>query len=75
VIGETKNGQFVLFASHRAVVRRDIAKWLAEQVGATTALNLDGGPEVTLSLKDEPPEYSIGGQGVGLPIVLIVRAR
>ena len=48
---------------------------LDASVGAVDALNLDGGPEATLALKDEPAEDSIGGLGVGLPIVLIVMAR
>ncbi len=52
-----------------------MARWLAEQVGVVDALNLDGGPEATLALKDEPTEDSIGGLGVGLPIVLIVTSR
>jgi hypothetical protein len=52
-----------------------VARWLAEQVGVLDALNLDGGPEATLAVKDEPAEDSIGGLGVGLPIVLIVTGR
>ena len=70
-----KDGKVLLFASQWPAVRREVARWLAEQVGAVDALNLDGGPEATLALKDEPAEDSIGGLGVGLPIVLIVTGR
>lgn len=74
-IAQLKDGRILLFASQWPAVRRDVGRWLAEQIGATEALNLDGGPEATLALKDEPAEDSIGGLGVGLPIVLIVTAR
>ena len=74
-IAQLKDGRILLFASQWPAVRRNVGKWLAEQVGATDALNLDGGPEATLAVKDEPTEDSIGGLGVGLPIVLIVMGR
>ncbi|HTO97060.1 MAG TPA: phosphodiester glycosidase family protein [Myxococcales bacterium] len=74
-LAQLKDGRILLFASQWPAVRREVGRWLAEQLGATDALNLDGGPEATLALKDEPPEDSIGGPGVGLPIVLIVMAR
>ena len=74
-IAQLKDGKVLVFASQWPAVRREVARWLAEQVGVVDALNLDGGPEATLALKDEPTEDSIGGLGVGLPIVLIVTSR
>jgi Phosphodiester glycosidase len=74
-VAQLKDGRILLFASQWPAVRREVAKWLAEEVGAAEALNLDGGPEATLALKGELPEDSIGTQGVGLPIVLVVVAR
>jgi hypothetical protein len=74
-IAQLKDGRILLFASQWPAVRRNVGRWLAEQVGAVDALNLDGGPEATLSVKDEPAGEAIGGLGVGLPIVLIVMAR
>jgi hypothetical protein len=74
-LAQLKDGRILIFASQWPAVRREVGRWLAEQVGATEALNLDGGPEATLALKDEPAEDSIGGLGVGLPIVLIVMGR
>ena len=72
---QLRDGKILVFASQWPAVRRDVARWLAEQVGVLDALNLDGGPEATLAVKDEPAEDSIGGLGVGLPIVLIVTGR
>jgi exopolysaccharide biosynthesis protein len=74
-IAQLKDGKILLFASQWPAIRRDVGKWLAEQVGVVDALNLDGGPEATLAVKDEPAEDSIGGLGVGLPIVVIVTGR
>src|SRR5438132_12116768 len=74
-IAQLKDGRILLFASQWPAIRRNVGKWLAEQLGAVDALNLDGGPEATLAIKDEPAEDSIGGLGVGLPIVLIVIGR
>ena len=74
-IAQLKDGKILVFASQWPAIRRDVARWLAEQVGVLDALNLDGGPEATLAVKDEPAEDSIGGLGVGLPIVLIVTGR
>jgi Phosphodiester glycosidase len=74
-VAQLKDGKILIFASQWPAIRRDVARWLAEQIGAVDAVNLDGGPEATLALKDEPAEDSIGGLGVGLPIVLIVMAR
>lgn len=74
-VAQLKDGRILLFASQWPAVRREVGKWLAEEVGAVEALNLDGGPEATLALKGELPEDSIGTQGVGLPMVLVVVAR
>ena len=74
-VAQLKDGRILLFASQWPAVRREVGKWLAEEVGAVEALNLDGGPEATLALKGEFPEDSIGTQGVGLPLVLVVVAR
>jgi len=74
-IAQLKDGRILLFASQWPAIRRSVGKWLAEQVGVVDAMNLDGGPEATLSVKDEPTEDAIGGLGVGLPIVLIVMGR
>jgi hypothetical protein len=74
-IAKLRDGRILLFASQWPAIRRNVGRWLAEQVGAVDALNLDGGPEATLSVKDEPTGDAIGGLGVGLPIVLIVMGR
>jgi len=74
-VAQLKDGRILLFASQWPAVRRDVARWLAEQLGAVEALNLDGGPEATLALRGETPEESIGTLGVGLPMVLLVVAR
>jgi hypothetical protein len=74
-VAQLKDGKILLFASQWPAVRREVGKWLSEQLGVVEALNLDGGPEATLAVKDEPAEDSIGGLGVGLPIVLIVMGR
>ena len=74
-VAQLKDGRILLFASQWPAVRREVGKWLAEEVGAVEALNLDGGPEATLGLRGELPEDSIGTQGVGLPMVLVVLAR
>jgi hypothetical protein len=67
-----KDGRIVLFASQWPAVRRDVGEWLAGQLGAVDALNLDGGPEATLAVKGEAIEEAIGTPGVGLPMVLLV---
>jgi hypothetical protein len=67
-----KDGRIVLFASQWPAVRREVAEWLAGQLGAVDALNLDGGPEAALLLKGEAVEEAIGTPGVGLPMVLLV---
>jgi hypothetical protein len=74
-LAQLKDGRILLFASQWPAVRREVAKWLVDQLGAVEALNLDGGPEATLALKGETPEDSIGTLGVGLPMVLLVVAR
>ena len=74
-VAQLKDGRILFFASQWPAVRRAVGKWLAEEIGAAEALNLDGGPEATLALKGELPEDSIGTQGVGLPMVVVVLAR
>jgi len=74
-LAQMKDGRILLFASQWPAVRREVGKWLAEELGAVEALNLDGGPEATLAVKDEPPENAIGTLGVGLPMVLLVLPR
>src|SRR5437764_10177695 len=74
-VAQMKDGRILLFASQWPAIRREVGKWLAEELGAVEALNLDGGPEATLALKDEPAEDAIGTQGVGLPMVLLVVPR
>jgi hypothetical protein len=74
-LAQMKDGRILLFASQWPAIRREVGKWLAEELGAVEALNLDGGPEATLAVKDEAPEDSIGTQGVGLPMVLLVVPR
>ncbi|MGZ6143983.1 MAG: phosphodiester glycosidase family protein, partial [Myxococcales bacterium] len=49
-VAQMKDGRILLFASQWPAVRREVGKWLAEQMGAVEALNLDGGPEATLSV-------------------------
>jgi hypothetical protein len=71
-VAQLRDGRILLFASQWPAVRREVAKWLAEELSAVEAVNLDGGPEATLSLHGEPLEDSIGTQGVGLPIVILL---
>jgi hypothetical protein len=71
-VAQLKDGRIVLFASQWPAVRREVGEWLAGQLGAVEALNLDGGPEATLALKSEAVEEAIGTPGVGLPMVLLV---
>jgi hypothetical protein len=73
-LAQLKDGRIVLFASQAPAVRREVGEWLAGQLGAVDALNLDGGPEASLLLKGEAIEEAIGTPGVGLPMVLLVVA-
>src|ERR1041384_2692101 len=74
-VAQMKDGRILLFASQWPAIRREVGKWLAEELGAVEALNVDARPEATLAAKDEPPEDSIGTQGVVLPMVLLVVPR
>ncbi len=74
-IAQMKDGRLLLFASQWPAVRREVARWLAQQMGAVEALNLDGGPEATLAVRGESPQESIGTAGIGLPLVLVVLPR
>lgn len=71
-IAQLKDGRLLIFASQWPAVRREVAKWLAEELGAVEAVNLDGGPEATLALKGESAQESIGTLGIGLPMVVVV---
>jgi phosphodiester glycosidase len=71
-LAQLKDGRILLFASQWPAVRREVGEWLAGQLGAVEALNLDGGPEATLALRGEAVEQAIGSPGVGLPMVLLV---
>lgn len=74
-LAQLKDGRILVFASQWPAVRHEVARWLAEQAGAVEAVNLDGGPEATLALRNEAAEDAVGTPGVGLPIVIIVMAR
>jgi hypothetical protein len=71
-LAQLKDGRIVLFASQWPAVRREVGEWLAGQLGAVEALNLDGGPEATLAVRGEGLEQAIGTPNVGLPMVLLV---
>jgi len=71
-LAQLKDGRIVLFASQWPAVRREVGEWLAGQLGAVEALNLDGGPEASMALKNEAVEEAIGTPGVGLTMVLLV---
>jgi hypothetical protein len=71
-IGQLRDGRILFFASQWPAVRRDVARWLAETLGAIDAVNLDGGPEAMLALRGEPLEDVIGTYGRGLPLVVLV---
>ena len=71
-VAQLRDGRILLFASQWPAVRRQVGKWLADELGAVEAINLDGGPEATLALRGEPLEDSIGTQGVGLPMVVVL---
>lgn len=71
-VAQLRDGRILLFASQWPAVRREVGRWLAEDLGAVEAVNLDGGPEATLALHGEPLEDSIGTQGVGLPMVVLL---
>jgi|GEM_PF-1263954 len=71
-LAQLKNGRILLFASQWPAVRREVGRFLAEELGAVEAVNLDGGPEATLSMRGEALEDGIGTQGVGLPMVILL---
>jgi len=71
-VAQLRDGRVVLFASQWPAVRREVARWLAEALGAVEAVNLDGGPEATLALHGDSLEDVIGTYGRGLPLVLLV---
>ena len=71
-VAQMKDGRILFFASQWPAVRREVGRWLAEELGAVEALNLDGGPEATLLFHGQALEDGIGTQGVGLPMVLLI---
>ena len=71
-VGQLRDGRIILFASQWPAVRREVGRWLSDALGAAEVLNLDGGPEATLALHGEPLEDTIGTNGRGLPLVLVV---
>lgn len=71
-LAQLRDGKLLLFASQWPAVRREVGHFLAEALGALDAVNLDGGPEATLSLRGEPLEQAVGMPGTGLPLVLVV---
>lgn len=74
-LGILRDGRVFFFASQWPAVRREVARFLAEALGAADAINLDGGPEATLSLRGEAEGDSIGTPGRGLPLVILVAPR
>jgi len=71
-LGQLRDGRILLFASQWPAVRREVGRWLSDALGAAEVLNLDGGPEATLALHGEPLEDTIGTNGRGLPLVVVV---
>ena len=71
-VAQLRDGRLLLFASQWSAVRKDVARFLAETLGAEEALNLDGGPEATLVLRDEEPDDGVANGKVGLPSVIVV---
>ena len=77
VVAIDKQGRLLFIVSPGQVFSLDE---LADQLTSSdlsieVALNLDGGPEATLSLRDEALDQAIGTLGVGLPMVLLVVAK
>jgi hypothetical protein len=71
-LGQLRDGRIVLFASQWPAIRREVGRWLSDALGAAEVVNLDGGPEATLALHGEPLEDTIGTNGRGLPLVVVV---
>jgi hypothetical protein len=69
-IATLRDGRLLFFASQWPAVRKDVAQFLAVVMGAVDALNLDGGPEATLSLKGESPLESVSTPGTPLPLII-----
>ena len=65
-----RDGRLLFFATQWPAVRREVAQFLAEEMGAVDALNLDGGPEATLALRGEPLAESVATPGTPLPLVI-----
>ena len=73
-IAQLRDGRIALFASQWPAVRQQVARFLAEQLGAVEAVNLDGGPEATLAVLGERTDECIATPGVPLPLVVVVEA-
>jgi hypothetical protein len=71
-LAQLRDGRILLFASQWPAVRRDVARFLAEELGAEEAVNLDGGPEAALAIRGEAFEQTVGSPKVPLPFVLVV---
>lgn len=74
-LGILRDGRVFLFAAQWPAVRREVAAFLSESLGAVDAVNLDGGPEVTLALRGQAQAETIGTPGEGLPLVIVVEPR
>jgi hypothetical protein len=55
--------------------RRDVACFLVEQLGTVEAVNLDGGPEVSLALGGARRSEAIATPGMRLPLIVAVLAE
>jgi hypothetical protein len=71
-LAQLRDGRVLLFASQWPAVRKDVARFLAETLGAEEAVNLDGGPEATLALRGESADEAVADAKVGLPAVILV---
>ena len=65
-----RDGRLLFFASQWPAIRRDVAQFLAVEMGAIDALNLDGGPEATLAVRGEGLLESVATPGTPLPLVI-----
>ena len=75
VVATLRDGRLLFFASQWPAVRREVAQFLAEEMGAVDALNLDGGPEATLALRGQPLNETVSTPGTPLPLLIVVESR
>jgi len=71
-LAQLRDGRLVLFASQWPAIRHEVGRFFAEKLGASEAVNLDGGPEATLALRGEALEDTVGSAGTGLALVLVL---